>query len=375
MSELDVITNPEDLPKRRPVMDTSEEIRPEVKEGHRIDYCTEGRFTTPKALHFKGYSVDDIATLTTSSQDELLENLLGILNRLNVEGKEIFNSGEFTPEEFIETLINLKVKYIGSTHKHSWLCECQYNLPEEEQELSQTEIDLKKVEFIDIKVADEDLKSIYKKFFEEDDNFINFLKQKYPDKKEEELKKINIEEELSQIYMKEPVKINVDNNEYSFRFPRMKDLIQGTKKAQNKYKDKIKKAQKKKINPDKNIKEQKEAKKGALDVIRKKIAKDALIYSRALSMVAKNGQPLSDDEKFNEWKEFNSTIANELSMYFNPPFGLQAEYDMWCSHCDHIKRRSLRNEPTLIWELLPIDDSSDRGDMGKSARPFVHISF
>jgi hypothetical protein len=375
MSEINVITNPEDLPRRSSKNEVKENFRPEIKKGLKVDFCTEGRFSTPKELHFNGYSVEDITTLTTSTQDDLLENLLGIVEKLCVEGKEAFNAGDLTPEEFIEILINLKIRNSTSKHNHSWLCECQYSLPEDEQEFSYSEIDLKKVEFADISIADKELKEVYKKFFEEENNFKNYLKLKYPDKEESELKDITVESELNHIFIKEPVTINVEGNSYSFRFPRMKDLIQGTKKAQYKHKDEIKKIQKRKINPDKNIREQKEDKRKALDLIKKKIAKDSLIFSKALSMVAKNGHPITDTEKYEEWRGFSSVFANELGAYFNAPFGLTSEYDLWCNQCDKTIRRSLRHDPTLIWQLLPVSDSGSNGDDGKHTKPFIHISF
>lgn len=371
--EMEVL-NEKDIPRRKPnkKLEGDIEIVPEERTGHKIDFCTGGRFSAPKELYFKGYSVEDITTLTTSSQEEILETTLAILNKLH--GDPQYNSADFLPDEFLETLLNLKVRYNTSKHTHTWLCDCQYSLTEDEQEFSSSEIDLKKIEFIDIKEADNDLKEVYKNYFKNEEDFKSYLKQRYPEKSEDELKEITTEDELENIYIKEPVKIDFKGNSYSFRFPRMKDMILGTKKAQSKYKPEIKKIQKKKIDANKNIREQKDAKKGAIELIKRKIAKDALIYSKALSMIAKNNEPLKEEEKFEEWKEFDPKLANELDSYFNPPFGLQGEFDLWCPHCESTKRRLLRNEPTLIWELLPLDDSSSRGKSGESKRPFIHIS-
>jgi hypothetical protein len=372
------IINPEDLPKRRVPVDSNskengvESVPIDERFNFKLEYCTLGRFSAPKEVNWRDYSFEHVTTLTTSNQDEILNTLLTILNKMH--NHPTFDINECTPDELIETLVNLKFKYRGGLHEHRWLCECQYGIDEDNQQVNTSEIDLSKVNFDSIEEADKNLRKIFKSYFEEsNDNFEQYLTHKYPNKKEDELKKINIEQALNDIFVKEPFKIIHNNHTYTFRFPRMKDLVMGEKEARAKYKREISKVQNKKIDPNKDIRSQKEAKKGALEVIKRKIGKDALIYSRAFCMTTKNDQPISNEEKYNDWKEFPPSVANEVTNFINAPFGLNAEYDLFCPHCEKTFRRSLRQEPTLVWELLPLDDTSGKSESGQSKRPFVHL--
>jgi hypothetical protein len=85
-----------------------------------IEYSSMGKFSIPPIVRWKGYDIDAVTDLTLTSEDEFMNDLVGVLNKMK---QDDFRIEESLLEEFIETLIYLKIAYDSTGHNHPWQCD------------------------------------------------------------------------------------------------------------------------------------------------------------------------------------------------------------------------------------------------------------
>ena len=149
-------------------IETSEDRKQEFISGTvDVEYESLGRFSTPAKLSFKDYSTMDINAIVMSTPDKLVKTLVPILNGMICgEHAGKFDASNMTVEEFIETLVAVKGKFNSRYHKHPYMCECQYDKPQDEQKFQDIMVDLGSLKYKSIEQVDEEIRATYKKDIE-----------------------------------------------------------------------------------------------------------------------------------------------------------------------------------------------------------------
>lgn len=318
----------------------------------KIKYESMGRFSTPSILYFKGYSVEDISDLAVSKEEDILETMVAILSNLCTD--KTVKIEEMTMEEFYETLIALKIRFNTRVHKHRWMHSCQNEVPSEDRQFSTSEIDLSTLEYKSILEAEEELKGYYRKKFDlmTDSEWETYISSKYKGTKTP-----SKEEEIESITIKEPINLIIDGNELEFRFPRIGDVIRGVKSAFKDFNAKTAKLKARQQPHGMPLEEWKEIKKEELEKYEKEKQKAAIINSRAMSLIKKNGKTLDFKERVDEFKKLPIGIMESLTNFFDSvKFGIQDERELTCDLCGSIEKRSLHRELSPI-ELLPTEST------------------
>jgi len=336
----------------------------------KINFETLGRFDTPRTLHFDDYTGQHVLDITMSNEENFVENLLTIMQDLMKEGDK-FNIGDMLPQEFIEAMVGIKIKFNTPMHDHRWLCDCQMN--DENKEPQKVGLDLREITYTSILEADEKLKEFYKPYFESctEEQFLTYLEMKYGD--EEEV--INVEDydrdiELSKVKIEEPISQTVGEDIFKFRFTRMKDIIMAQKIVDDKYAVEIKKIEMKKTHGVKKIELDLDKEKEMQKVQTSKI-KDLISVAKSLTLVNYNGEDITDNnrkiELYKKIKRKETMEFNELLQYIN--FGIQEERDFECEFCGKIDRRLLQREFDP-YEFIPLD-SSTNSELRSSTRSTI----
>lgn len=379
MTEENILINPEDIERRKKKVEEEIKIQEEKKERQTekflnksgtvaIDYETMGRFDIPDVLHFNGYDVEDVNSISLSHAEDILENLVNILN--NKAHSEInINTGNMLPEEFLETLIGLKIQFDTPFHEHAWICICQMGLEEEDQTTNKTTIDLRDLTFTSIEDLEENLRKQYKILMDEftKEEFEQYLINKYG-----EVINTTKKEEIQKIKIKEPMVDTINGMKYAFRFIRIKDLIKGDLLARKKFAGKIKKIKNKKIHnvPLAEVKAQKQEE---IKKIRMEEAKLAILYARALSLISIDGKEIeSDHQKLDIFRKIPHVDSSRIMDFMeNLKFGVTTELELNCPMCGKSDRRSLRQELNPL-ELVPMDTDTKR-ELRKSTAINIHF--
>ena len=377
-----LLINPADLKKRRKtVVDnggdlTSPEQQETTTTGGKacIEYETMGRFSTPAKMYYNDYSIQDVNDLTLSRQEDLLKNLIIILNRTKIDNPNYDVRNQLV-EEFLETMIGMKINFSNVIHEHPWICECQKSLPQDAQQVNTFEFDLRNINYVSIEAADEKLRERFKSGFESmtPAEFKSYVEMKYKDSPIVDVASWTIEKELASVKIKEPISVpGPDGNIYAFRLTRVGDLLDAQKLVNNKYAGKIK-AIKSKQYPNIPLAQSKAMKEDELEEIQNQEAKDIVLYARALSLYKVNGRELtSPEEKFNVYKDLpRSILMDFINFTSDLEFGIQDERDMICPHCGETRRRSLQQNLNPF-ELLPLDINS-KGKQRQHPRTNIFI--
>jgi len=324
----------------------------------KINFETLGRFDIPRTLHFDDYSGKHVVDITMSNEENFVETLLTIMQELIQE--ENVNIGDMLPQEFIEAMIGMKIKFNTPMHEHRWLCDCQ--MDEDNKQPQTSNIDLQKLNYLCILESDETLKEFYKPYFETctDEQFLDYLEKKYGD--EEEV--INVQDydrdvELGKVKIEEPISQTVGEDIFKFRFTRMKDIITAQKIIDDKYAVAIKKIEMQKPHGVKKteleISKEKEMRKVQTDKM-----KDLIHIVKALTLVNYNGEDITDNnqkiELYSKVKRKEIMEFNDLLQHIN--FGIQDERDFECEFCGKLDRRLLQREFDP-YEFIPLDSGSD----------------
>lgn len=373
------LLSPEEIEKRRAIRqprttvmrDHSEEI-PEIIEKKRedekyflntagavkINFETLGRFDIPRTLHFNDYSGQHVLDITMSNDENFVENLLTIMQELMVENDK-YNVGDMLPQEFLEAMVGIKIKFNTPHHEHRWICDCQ--LQDDNKEAQIYKIDLRELNYTSILESDEKIREYYKPFFDECSNeeFLQFLELKYGD--EEEVinwQDYDREEELKKMKVKEPMSQKIGEDIFKFRFTRMKDIITAQKIIDKKYAVDIKKIEMKKTHGVKKAELELNKEKEMSEIQTSKM-KDLIHTTKALTLIKYNGKDIeTNEEKIELYKKIKRKEMLEftqLLQYLN--FGIQDERDFECSFCGKPERRLLQREFDP-YEFIPMDTGS-----------------
>ena len=325
----------------------------------KINFETLGRFDIPRTLHFDDYSGKHVVDITMSNEENFVETLLTIMQEL-VQEKDQVNIGDMLPQEFIEAMIGMKIKFNTPTHEHKWLCDCQ--MGEDNKQPQTANIDLQKLNYLCILESDETLKEFYKPYFESctDEQFLDYLEKKYGD--EEEV--INVQDydrnvELSKVKVEEPISQTVGEDIFKFRFTRMKDIITAQKIIDDKYAVAIKKIEMQKPHGVKKV-ELEVSKEKEMQKVQTDKMKDLIHIVKALTLVNYNGEDVTDNnqkiELYSKVKRKEIMEFNDLLQHIN--FGIQDERDFECEFCGKLDRRLLQREFDP-YEFIPLDSGSD----------------
>ena len=373
--EESLLINPNDMQKRRRqvIIDTEPTDEELVKRLERtgnkiynhggrvvVEYETMGRFDIDPVLHFRDFTVSDINDITLSRNEDLLKNLVSILNKCKNEDSEC-DVGDMVLEEFLETLIGVKMEFNSVKHDHPWLCECQQMLEPDAQTINTTSIDLSTLNYRSIEEADAELREFYKPLFDEltDEQFKDFLAIKYKDQSDIDIDSITKEDELKNLKLTEPIGFkDEEGNIYSFRLTRVKDLLDAQKMVQYKYSGKIK-AIKNRTAPQNAVMLDFKAKKDdELEEAQYQQAKDLILYAKAFTLMKYNGKDLSKEEAVGTYKKMPRSILYKVTNFFDTSkFGVIDERELACPLCGESSRRLLRQEFNPF-EFLPLDLNS-----------------
>lgn len=327
----------------------------------RINFETLGRFDIPKTLHFDDYSGAHVVDISMSNEENFVETLLTIMQDLMQENDK-YNIGDMLPQEFLEAMVGVKIKFNTPNHDHKWLCDCQMN--ETNKDPHSMMIDLRKLNYVSILESDNKLKEYFKPYFENitDERFQNYLELKYGDEEEvinfqdydknEELDKIKLEEPITQI-------VGEQKDIYKFRFTRMKDIITAQKIVDKKYAVDIKKIEMKKTHGVKKIELDLEKDKEMQRIQTKKV-KDLINIVKALTLIKVNNEELTDNNrKIELYKAIKRKELLEFTNFLDYiNFGIQDKRTFECDLCGKSEGRLLQREFDP-YEFIPLDTSAD----------------
>lgn len=374
MSDENTLINPEDLkrePRTEKEIDSKEKVKFRTKGNLvEVNFESDGRFSLPDTIFFEDYNVSDIQELAVSDLDNILETLVVILNRLKNKDCEA-SIGKSTPNEFLEILLGMKVKFDSPEYKHIWMCKCQSSLHEDEQKVNEDIISLGSIKFRSIQEIDEKFKKQFKEIFDKmtDDQFKKYLKDKYrnSDMNIELLDRI---QETNSIKIKEPIVYQSvkDGKKYKFNFMRVEDVIEAQQMVNVKYRPLLKSIQNRKNNniPIDVFKAEKEEE---LTKIDRSKAKDIMTYSEGLTLIGTDDNEIKNkDEKINAYSKLKRSDYFDLENFLKDiNYGIYSDIKLRCPHCGESEGRLLQQDINPI-ELLPIDtntkDRSIKGDNG-----------
>ena len=175
----------------KPVVRTRKTIPPEYLT---IKLSSLGKLSAPAILHFRDYSIDDAMKMGLSTDENILETLVGVLNNMVFEK---FDCSDLHESELEEIMINIYANFWGKIIK-----DCPFPFNDEEYEL----------------MSEETIEQYKKNFPTVDIN----------------LSKLNnnlISEEF-----KEPITISNDQNiKIQFILPKIKHLFIAKEYCENKY--------------------------------------------------------------------------------------------------------------------------------------------
>lgn len=323
-----------------------------------VDFETEGRFSLPKQMNFYDFKGKDVSDMTLCKENERLETLVTLLNKNKHEKYKDVDLQEATPEELLEILVNIKAKYQGNYFPFYWLCDCQNDVPEKDRVANTDNIELSTLKFASISDADKKLREFYKDMFENPENFSTYLKMKYKTN-DIDVSKYKIEDELEKIQIKEPFIVADGKNVYEFEFPRIKHMIIANELVEKKYYNVVKNIQTRKEHSV-PLAELQRKKENELEKVEREKSKDFIAYVKALSLLTKNGEPLSNEQKVKELEEMSSSVFVDLTYSLDQiKFGLDDERELSCPLCGKKSKRVLRREIDIQY-FLPTNIATTR---------------
>lgn len=342
----------------------------------KLEFESMGRFSTPPIMYFKDYSVEDINDIVMSSPETLIETLVPILNAMKF-GKESenFDVSMMTVEDFIETLVALKTR-ITKTHKHPYMCDCQYSLPEADQKLEEGEMDLTQLQYKSI----EDVENEYKKVALEDlnalseDEWIEYRNKYAQDESISEVESITKESIVEKIKIKEPFTIYSDDNKISFRLSRIADVIKAQKIIDKEFAPLFKRIQNRVEHgvPGEVLKAKKQEE---FDDLQKQKAKKLMTYIKAYCLLSMNDKILSDKEKIDLMTNreiFPRQITRDMDSFLDQlKHGIFHTQEFTCPKCGKVNKEELQHSFSVA-ELLPIDSKNNR-DNRQHTRLNIHF--
>lgn len=328
---------------------------------------TEGRFSTPAIIYAGDYDVEGLNSIAAANEDNFIETLSAVINKQLLNG---VRTEEMLHEEFLETLYSLKQKYSGlPTHKHYWVHRCPDREFGEEPKLSEEEIPLigdKSIRTRSISDGEAALRKIVEGAFKlmSKEEYSLYLQNKYDSPTNH-----SKEEELQKVVIHEPFTIRDGNDRYKFRFARIKDTIKAQREATARFSPKIRAVKAKQLHGMSGA-EQKNLKDDEIKKITQEKMKFVAIYSKAQTLISKNGQTLNDQQKYEIYRKFSREAVLELTKYLEViAFGLYDKRTLTCSLCGGTEVRSLHRDFHPI-EFIPVEDRNTKLD--SSSKLGVH---
>lgn len=379
--------NPDEVKKRkRIIVDNSEEIEnlEEEKESKNkyynrggqacIKFETNGRFNTDSFMYFKDYTVEDVSNLSLSKPEDLLESLVTMLSNARNEDSTCEIENMLT-EELLEVLFGITMEFSNVIHLHPWICECQLDLPQKQQQVNEAEIDLRTLKYISIEEADEKMKKHFKEEVLDnmtESEFREYVKELFENNPLIDTDVFTKEDLIKKIKVKEPIDVKaLDGNIYSFNFIRVKDLINAQKIAEKEFSPKLKVIKNRRHN-NINVAEFKVQQEKDIEKVKENEARAIILYAKALSMVEMNGKKLDENERIANYRILPRSVLIDLSKFMEKiQFGIHDEREFTCKICGETSRRLLQQEFTP-YEFLPIDSNTKR-EQGKHGRLKVHF--
>ncbi len=355
------------LQRRKPIhtdneqpQETLEEQNIAINTGNtvKIEFETLGRFSLPPILYFKDYTNKHVNDLILSSDDNLLETLLAILQENCISDTSI-DLSLATLEELLEIVIGIKAKFDTTNHIHYWVCSCQNEKPDKEKIINETNVNLLELQYKSLAELDEEIKQYFAETFTSmtDEEFKSYLYKKYKNNPLDDIDSWTKEKELQTITIKEPFTFIDNDITYSFHYPRLRDILMAKKESERKFLPKIKMVQNRR---EANIPlhELKEKKEEEIKKIKEEQAKFLILYAKSLCLESINSVAIPDVEKYTKFSnDIPRHIIRQLDELLNIlDFGLKTEISLECPICGSSERGLLR-EVLDIRQLLPYGDS------------------
>jgi hypothetical protein len=360
-----LILKPEEVQRRRATTQQNKQEQEEQVQiqnfagAVKIEFESMGRFDTPPVLYFKDYTNKDVNDIILSNPNDLLFTIISILNK-NKVNEENFNVENMTPEDLIETLIAIKIQFESPFHTLRWICECQREKEEQDRQINSIDLNLIDLNYKSIEQVEQEMKDYFKEVFSNmtDTQFTDYLYKKYKNNPLDDIESHTREKEIDSIKVKEPFTILNNDDTYTIRYPRMKDLLEAVRYAEKIYSPKIKNIQNRK---EANIplSEVKAKKEEELQKLKEEQGRLIILYSKSLLLQTKNGVTLSTKEKFEEYSNIMPRTVNTYidKIFEQLQFGLQHEMELCCPMCGNSTKRLLQQgiDPR---ELLPYGDNN-----------------
>jgi hypothetical protein len=332
----------------------------------KINYESMGRFGTPETLYFDDFVGRHVNDIELSTQDNLLENLVTILNELK-KNEESFDVKDMTSEDLLETLIAIKQQFEGDAHIHYWICDCQMEKSDKDRIINEYQLRLSELQFKSMLDVDKEMKEYMTEVFASmsDEQFKQYLIQKYKKNPLDDIDMHTREKEVESIIVKEPFNILSGQDVYSIRYPRVDDIIKAKKYTEKIYNPKIKTIQNRR-EANVPLHELKAKKDLEIETLKEEQAKTLVLFAKAMMLQNKNDIPLSDTDKIEEFKNMKRQTTRNIENLFDIlKFGLSTELELICPICGQSEKRLLRDsiDPR---QLLPLNyKQSDTGDASK----------
>ena len=385
MSEENILINPDEVEKKKKRPSRTPEGNEEEKvtskyfdKGSTIEihYESQGRFSIPSTVYYKDFIVDQILKFSTSKSEHLLESILLALDK-NKQSDTEFDFLDATPEEFLETLVGIKAMFNTPHHIHRYLCECQFDKSDEEQQVSEVTIHLGELQYKSIREIDQTFKEYIKEHLDKftDEEYQDYLHSKYKNEPLDDIESWTKEKEVDSIKFNEPIHFHnpYDNNKYTFRLTRMRDMIDAQKIVSKKYLSKYSQIEKKPHPHGMPLAEFKEQKKAEIDFLKEEEGKELINYTKALSLIKINDEEIkSPQEKVSYYSELTRRAFFELIEFFNKvEYGVNHKINATCRFCGKTEERYLQRSLNPI-ELLPLDDDTVR-KQGANTKLNIHF--
>jgi hypothetical protein len=306
----------------------------------------------------------DINAIVMSTPDKLVKTLVPILNGMICgEHAGKFDVSNMTVEEFIETLVAVKGKFNSRYHKHPYMCECQYDKPQDEQKFQDISVDLGSLKYKSIEQVDEEIRATYKKDIEAlTEEEWNEYKKSYAAIHNIDENIVTKEMTLENIKVTEPFVINPDGHEIALRLIRISDVIKAQELLDKEYNVQIKRIQNRQEHgvsgEDLKIKKQNE-----IEELEKEKAKKLLLYIKAFSLISIDGKQLTDAEKIKAMLDrdiFPNRVSQDINSLLDElKFGVFDTIEFNCSFCGQENKEDLQHNISVT-ELLPLNSKNER---------------
>jgi hypothetical protein len=334
-----------------------------------VEFETSGRFGNPETAYFADFTSDDLTALALCRDEDRLQNVVFILDRLKNDDSWKFE--DLLAEEFLEVMISMKRIYNTPQHEHRWFCSCQDDLPESEKTASKHIIDLNNIKFTSIEECDELLRKEFSDLYMSlsDEEWTAFLERNY--KEGDERRTYNRAQYIASLRISDRLTVRSSNgNVYVYRFARVRDVLQGLKIGSKEWNWKIRK----KKNEATGIKQSRVKdsvlydRKMAVEDLELSKAKAVLSATKGLALIEFNGKPVTNEaDRINLSRTMpRDAVMKQVKLMEKMNFGVNHEEEFVCDLCGKTEPGLLQRTISPL-ELLPI--ATESGVSGTGHKP------